>query len=60
MIRALDAASAEILEHAVRAIGGSEYARMVVQKAYDLGRADGGHEQIKRTRTALEREEVIA
>ena len=52
-MKALDRASAEILELAARALGDSAYARQLVQAAYDLGRADGGHEQVKRTRTAL-------
>lgn len=49
-MNALDAASAEILELAAKAIGDSDYARRIIQASYDLGRADGGREQVEGAR----------
>ena len=50
---AYDSTDAEILELAVRALGGSAFQQSIVQKAYDLGRSAGRIEQVAATRAML-------
>jgi hypothetical protein len=45
-MNAYDTRSAELLTQAVAVLGDTDTARKLIQSAYDLGRIDGGHEQI--------------
>jgi hypothetical protein len=45
-MNAYDTRSAELLKQTVEVLGDTDAARKLIQSAYDLGRIDGGHEQI--------------